>query len=329
MLHITNGESAASGLRAAGVPGPVLSWNDVLYDGPVPGDISFNQLRAVRARFIADCGWRSFDEAAREFADRDRALEASLQHEEVVLWFEHDLFDQLQLLQLLDWFATCELGATKLTLVCDAEYLGPSAPERLAARFPERRAVTDSQLQLARAAWAAYRDADPSALQEFIASDSAALPFVRAALTRHLQQYPSTTNGLSRTEQQALGALALGAATVGDAFVAAHQNAEEALFLGDSSFAMYLAALGTARHPLVVTVNDQPIKGQVAGSARALWQSPLHLTDVGKAVLANRADHIRLNGIDRWYGGVHLNGEQTHWRWDAGAGQLRRMALNA
>jgi hypothetical protein len=329
MLHITNGESAQTGLRAAAVPGPVLAWNDVLYDGPVPGDISFGQLRAIRARYIADCGWRSFEDAAREFADRDRTLESSLQHEEVVLWFEHDLYDQLQLLQLLDWFATCELGATKLSLICAAEYLGPSTPERLAARLGDRQPVTDAELQLARAGWAAFRSDDPAAIAAFLATDTSALPFVHAALTRHLQQFPSTANGLSRTEQQALGALALGASTLGDAFVASHQHGEEALFLGDASFGMYLTALSAARYPLVLTSTDQPIKGQVAGAGRAFWQTALRLTDVGKAVLANRADHVRLNGIDRWYGGVHMDGDYARWRWDAGARQVLRMTENA
>src|SRR6185436_11095579 len=138
LLHITNGGAAMGVIRAAGLPGEVLAWNDVLHDGPVPGDVSFNQLRAIRARFISDAGWRGLDETLREFAERDRALERSLGQDEVVLWFEHDLYDQLQLLQLLDWFATCELGATRLTLICDAEYLGPSTPQRLAERFPGR-----------------------------------------------------------------------------------------------------------------------------------------------------------------------------------------------
>jgi len=33
-------------------------------------------------------------------------------------------------------------------------------------------------------------------------------------------------------------------------------------------------------------------------------------------VLAGKADHITLNGIDRWIGGVHLFGNQVPWRWD-------------
>ena len=33
-------------------------------------------------------------------------------------------------------------------------------------------------------------------------------------------------------------------------------------------------------------------------------------------MLAGRGDAIRLNGIDRWIGGVHLVGADAEWRWD-------------
>ena len=39
MLHITNGGSAASGLREAGIPGAIVAWNDVLHEGPVPAGL--------------------------------------------------------------------------------------------------------------------------------------------------------------------------------------------------------------------------------------------------------------------------------------------------
>jgi hypothetical protein len=91
---VTNGDSVAALLD-----GEVLPWRDVLHEGPVPPGLRLAGLRAVRARFVADCGWASFDDVLRDFESRDRALEDA---EEVVLWFERDLYDQLQLIQVLD-----------------------------------------------------------------------------------------------------------------------------------------------------------------------------------------------------------------------------------
>ncbi|HKS07440.1 MAG TPA: DUF1835 domain-containing protein [Gemmatimonadaceae bacterium] len=319
MVHITNGGSAAGTIRAAELPGDVITWDDVLHDGPVPADISFKQLRAVRARFIADCGWATLEESMRRFAERDTALERALDHNEITLWFEHDLYDQLQLLQLLDWFATCELGATRLSLVCGPEYLGSSTPARLRERFPLRTTVTDAQLELARDAWAAFRAADPTDIEHALANDTAALPFLAAALRRHLEQFPSTRNGLARAESQALDAIARGVKTLGDAFVASR---EDPVYLGDLSFAMYVASLSNTREPLLLTSDGGKLTAP--GRGPQFWKSEVVLTDAGRAVLTGERDHVQLNGIDRWLGGVQLSGDESMWRWDPAERRLRR-----
>jgi hypothetical protein len=38
----------------------------------------------------------------------------------------------------------------------------------------------------------------------------------------------------------------------------------------------------------------------------------------GLRVLRAEADHVALNGVDRWIGGVHLAGADSRWRWDEG-----------
>jgi hypothetical protein len=45
------------------------------------------------------------------------------------------------------------------------------------------------------------------------------------------------------------------------------------------------------------------------GDSAALGlRAAVHLTASGGEVLAGRADHVRLNGVDRWIGGTHLTG---------------------
>ncbi|HET7460787.1 MAG TPA: DUF1835 domain-containing protein [Longimicrobium sp.] len=310
MLHITNGDAAGDKLRASGVSGTVLCWRDVLHEGPVPAGLPFPELSAVRARFIAGQGWGGGDGIAREFAERDAALAGCRAHDEVVLWFEHDLYDQLQLIQLLDWFATN--GRPRLTLVCGAEYLGMSEPRRLAERFTQRSPVTTEQLALGAAAWNAFRSPDPTAITRLLEDDTLELPYLADALARHLAQFPSTANGLSRSEQQALEVIAGGAATLKDAYLASHHGLEDPVWLGDSTFVGYLEDLAAGEHPLV----------SIGPGARDDIHRAVALTDAGRAVLDGREDRVRLNGIDRWLGGVHLHGREAAWRWDAGARTL-------
>src|SRR5712691_11825056 len=119
MLHITNGHSV--GIPRTGIPGEVSYWLDVLHEGPVPAGLTLEQLSAVRAQFLADTGW---GDPRSDFARRDAQLAGWARHEEIVLWFKHDLYDQLQLIQILDWFAARDLDKTKLRLICIGEFPG-------------------------------------------------------------------------------------------------------------------------------------------------------------------------------------------------------------
>jgi len=297
-LHITNGESAAAGIRQANLPGDVIAWQDVLHEGPAPAGLSLQQFSDVRARFIAGCGWDAYEDIARSFALRDRALSNFFDHQEIVLWFEHDLYDQLQLIQLLDWFCQRNLGKVGLSLICVGQYLGPMTPARLASLYPERRPISEFQLKLGSVAWRAFCCSDPTALTELLSKDTATLPFLGAALTRHLQQFPALGNGLSRTEMQILEVVASGIHDRTAIFVAA-QKKEESIFMGDSAFWRYLDYLLDGPAPLLECNNSR-----------------YRITEAGQKVGRAEQDAITLNGFDRWLGGVHVRAPENLWRWD-------------
>ncbi|HEX8391543.1 MAG TPA: DUF1835 domain-containing protein [Longimicrobium sp.] len=317
MLHVTNGDHAADAIRAAGVPGPVLPWRDVLHEGPVPAGLPLAELSRVRAEFVASRGWATVEEAERSFRERDHALAAAREEDEIVLWFEHDLYDQLQLIQVLHEAARLPV---RLTLINPAQYLGPSPPEQLRALFLLRAPVTPAQTELARAAWEAFRAPDPRRISALLATDTSALPHLAAALRRHLQQFPWTADGLSRTERQALKSLLDGPRTFAEAF-AADQACETAIFLGDSSFLAALAGLGTGPAPLVTWDDGAPIRLPAPGEEMGtLAHRRLALTEEGRAVLDGRTRWVPPE--DRWLGGVHLRAGEGGWRWNEEAGRM-------
>jgi hypothetical protein len=104
-MHVTNGDSAAALIRESGLGGEVLPWQDPLHDGPVLDGLPPKALAEVRARHSADSGWAPFPKVREAFARRDAALTRTNTTDEIVLWFEHDLYDQLQLIQILDRLA--------------------------------------------------------------------------------------------------------------------------------------------------------------------------------------------------------------------------------
>jgi len=323
MLHVTNGASVS--LDRSGLGGEILAWVDALHEGPVPAGLGLNDLSRLRAKFL-DYVWPGARSAAEMLSNRDRALGRFAEHEEVTLWFEHDLYDQLQLIQILDWFCSTGIpacvvstfpgvrgvgqavspagtgiparAAPRLSLISIDEYLGGLTGPQLAGLWPRRHTVSDAELRLAAAAWRAFRAPDPVGIEELLRSDTSALPFLSGALLRHLQQFPSAENGLSRSERQILELVDAGTRDLASLFTADRAR-EERIFVGDATFARYVSGLAECRHPLLASAGGR-----------------YELTRTGREVLASRADHIRLNGINRWLGGVHLVGAEALWRWD-------------
>jgi hypothetical protein len=303
VLIITNGDLAVSALEAAGFSDPVLPWRDVLHDGPVRGGLSLEALSTERARFVADAGWGRLGEIEHTFRRRDAELIGAGRQDEVVLWFEHDLYDQLQLFQLLDWFAEPERRPSRLSLICTDRFLTEMSGDRLRELFAMRTTATQAQLILGRAAWRAFTSPVPTEITALLERNSSALPFLASALVRLLEEYPGVQDGLSRSERQILRLVNDGANKPADVFQRA-QLLEEAQFLGDLSFFQYLRRMIQSKCPLLRESVDE-------------GKRTVYLTEDGEAALRGQLDWVTAGAIDKWIGGVHLH-EANVWRWTGG-----------
>ena len=321
-LHVTNGDSTVPELRATGLAHHILCWRDALHEGPVP-DVPDDELRRIRARFLAgesagDLG------TVEELAERDRTLEAHGDGR-YVLWFEADLYDQLQLLQIVARLHELAVPPDRITLINIGEYpgiahfggLGELDAEQL-GRLPAMAAMplTAPALEQATRAWKVFRAPDPGGLGEIAATPVRELRFVAEAFDRLGREYPSTRDGLSLTERRILAAVAEGAPTAGAAFVRVGAR-ETRPFLGDTWCYESMSRLAQATEPLL---NAEP-RGRPVES-----RSVLTLTEVGRRVLDGRADHIAVNGTDRWIGGVHLHGRDVPWRWNEGTEAIKAIS---
>jgi Domain of unknown function (DUF1835) len=305
ILHVTNGDSARVLMERSGIPGTFIAWPDVLHEGPTPLTTGDEWIR-VRAAYLASGGDAPLDEVLDRYRKDDAALEACADHEEVVFWFEHDLFDQLLLIRHLWWLGTRgATGGTRFSLVCGDQFLGLLREDEFPPLFEARRPITAEQIGIGTRAWEAFTAADPAGLVPFASADHPGLPYLRSAIRRQLEEFPAVTNGLARSERQILQVLSQGLRTPEEAFVET-ARLEDHIFMGDSSFWTIVRRLSEGPRPLVAA-HVQPRPGRLPSGTLAL-------TADGSDVLAGRADHVALNGIDRWLGGVHLTSARC-WRW--------------
>jgi hypothetical protein len=290
-LHVTNGDATVPGIRGTGLPGRIIAWRDVLHEGPVP-DVPDEARRRIRAAFVgAEAG---------EFAERDRILDT---HEgEFVLWFEADLYDQLQLAEILGRLRR----DAQVTLISVGEHLGSahfgglgeldSAQLSVLAEQAATK-LTPEAIDLGAQAWRALTAPDPQGIAAMTQARSPELRFMADAFDRLAREYPSTRDGLSLTERRLLAGAP---GTRHELFQRAWRK-EPRPFLGDT----WAFAILDRLRPLITPAGE--------------------LTPDGERVLAGEADFVILHGIDRWIGGVHLHGRDVPWRWDEGTERLVRV----
>jgi hypothetical protein len=257
-LHVTNGDAPVSEIAAAAgvAPDEILPWRDVLHDGPVPAGLAAAELARVRAAHLAARGWTSEKEALRSLLARDERLAAVPADSEIVLWFEDDLYDELQLAQIADRLAG---RAGPVTLV-DLPH-GPR--DDLATAYSSRRAY-----EPARDAFAALTGHDPRAWAE------------HGRMTRLREELPDARTGLSRLEREILEALAPGPLGPHELFFAVAAR-EQPAWLGDASVwaaAADLEGLVERNGTFLLTDHGRAVlAGEATRAAHDHWIGGVHL----------------------------------------------------
>lgn len=321
VLHITNGDSAGGLIQASGIAGDVWPWRDPMHHGPMPPDLDLAALSAVRAAYLSAPGHLADD----EFRARDAVLQKSQDYEVVVLWFEHDLLDQLQILQILDWFAAPENAHPGLEMICIGAFegmprfrgLGELSPQQIASLWPDRKPISAAALASVRNGWAAFRSEDPRAIEQYLLEADAVTPFMRPSLHRHLQEFPDSVTGLMRSEKHVLDVVAAGEARPGAAFGRV-MDRERWLFGGDLRFFQHVADLTNGPAPLLT--------GEPGPKFQTLYRDKINretflaqrlsVSPTGKTLLAGTESAFGLLQRDMHLGGVHIRSGTPMWTWN-------------
>ncbi|MFQ5677817.1 MAG: hypothetical protein ACE5G1_18155 [bacterium] len=317
MLHIVNGDATADLLKQSNLTGELLSWREALIMGPSP-NVAFDDWIVFRSEHLARTYQQKAEACKASLLEQEARLRTFAQHEETVLWFEYDLFCQIHLIYLLNFFSRQEKHECQLSLICIDAFpgienfkgLGQLGPEQLVSLFGERKPIPGGILDLAQHAWTAYCSPDPGDIERFLKTDTRGLPFLAAALEAHLRRFPAMTDGLGRVEKVALNLIECGVDEFKPLF---HMFAElEPLYgFGDNQFWAHLKHLSQLREPLVKIYGIDNV--DAALSAQQFANASFAITDKGKAVLNG---HQEFDEFEGWLGGVHLNGRNNSWRWD-------------
>ncbi len=303
MINIHNGDAMASIARRSGLPGDHVPFREALVAGPVP---KAGDRQAMRARFLSDAFGEDLLRVSNALFEQDQALNAAADSgDEIVLWFEHDLFCLVNFLYLLE-----KLRERNVSFVWASGLLTDRTPDELLRLSNSRAPVTPALFDIAARAWGAYTSPDPRMLADVMTAAAVEMPFLREGMRLHASRFPSTRNGLGEVENRLLKLIALGAADFGILFPQFDEKPPRFGF-GDTHVLHSLRALASRAVPLIAIID----RAEVPPRAK------LSITPAGENVMNAAVDDLAVNDPDFWLGGVHLTKESI-WRWDESRGEI-------
>lgn len=301
-LHISNGDCAVDALKKAGITGTFLPWRDVLHWGPVPATDDWQAFDAIRVKFLSSHNLADDSVIKNQFDERRKVMSNCHQFKRLYLWFEADLYDQLQLLQVLVWLQQAGCDANNIQLIVTDLYLGPASEEDIQELLRFSETATAEHFKAAKQVWLVLTDSKPRGLASV--PSLALLPFVKPAMHRLCQEFPDTVHGLGRIQLTVLQ-LAHEPHSANDLFKA-YQQTEAEPFLGDAVFYAMVRDMLSAPQPLLKSLEPE---------LKDFWQQPLITTDAGTQVTEKQINNLDINPHKQWLGGVHNQG-QAIWCYD-------------
>jgi hypothetical protein len=297
VLNIVNGDIVSKKLKDSNIQGDFLEWGDFMHEGPMPEGFSLESLSKIRAKYISSQSLGEFKEIYQSFKDRDSILLSSNQYDRVILWFENDMHDQLQLIQILNWFAQNSPNSNLYILYPDNYIICSTANELQETLLYNIEIVTHNHYIVAKKAWGAFTSKTPEAWYKLLDDDISSLPYLKDTVLRVLEEYPNTINGLSKTEYKTLKIISNGVNRPKKIFEN-YQKSEERAFMGEVIFWNRLKAL-VESNLLNSTQNAQN----------------LQISPLGEEVLQCKKNWLKIKTIERWIGGVKLIPKSV-WCWN-------------
>ena len=212
ILHITNGDSTTQILNSLNFDGEIITWREMLCEGKTTIDVGSEFFWKTRFDFLKS----SYKTNKKTFIDYTlkeyRNLCKQKQQDEIVLWFEYDLFCQINMIAVISWLKRFRKGR-KISLVCSGKIrkkkefftLNQLSQEELFNHFNKRIELSQDDIEYADYIWQLYCSDSPLRLETVHEFNSASpFTYLEEAIKTHLKRFPSIKNGLNQIENQLL-----------------------------------------------------------------------------------------------------------------------------
>ncbi len=210
-LHITNGDSFTERLKQLNLKGDIITWREMLCEGKTETNVGSESFWKTRFDFLH----KNYKITKTWFVEKTlkeyRSLCNHKQQDQIILWFEYDLFCQINMLAVLSWLKTHRRYAD-ISLVCSGneddtdKYYGLSelSDEQLLKLYEKRVHLSQNDIEYADYVWQLYCSDNPIRLENLIDFENYQFEYLADAIKVHLKRFPTIKNGLNELENRIL-----------------------------------------------------------------------------------------------------------------------------
>jgi hypothetical protein len=211
LLHITNGDSFTNRLNALNLKGEVITWREMLCEGKTLTNVGSESFWKARFEFLN----KNYKVSKSSFIEKTlkeyRSLCNHKQQDQIVLWFEYDLFCQVNMLGVLSWLKSNRKYA-EISLVCSGKEdesdklyaLNELNDEQLLKLYKNKTVLKQDDIEYADYVWQLYCSDNPIRLENLTDYKNYQFDYLSDAVTAHLHRFPSIKNGLNDMENNIL-----------------------------------------------------------------------------------------------------------------------------
>ena len=183
ILHVLPGDAILETFREAGIAGEIIVCREALADGPVKAS-SIAEFWRLRDEYLSDAHSDSTVDYKRDVLAELKRLSEAAAGDEVNLWFEHELFCQVNL-----WFCLSLLESSGANVFRVLPKVSPghgkwdgfahAGSGDLLDAFASRVQLGSDDLKTASGLWRAYQSRDNGELLRLSEYSSPSFPYIK------------------------------------------------------------------------------------------------------------------------------------------------------
>ncbi len=212
-LHITNGDCITNRLIDLAIDGDFVIWREMLCEGPTEYSLATESAISKRQDFLHSY-YESPDKDfyVEKFISQLNKINSNI-YQEIILWFEYDLFCHVNLCAAISYLKQQNI-TTPLYLVCSGHIenneklkgLAELSTPLLLEHYTEKIKLNSEDCKIADTFWKTYCSTDHISLKKLIGITSS-FKYLSDCIIAHFNRFPDPKTQLNLLEHSVLKAI--------------------------------------------------------------------------------------------------------------------------